>query len=95
MFAGGHERIASPAAAVGVHQIYASVPAGTRPPTGLSAADAISDAQKTTAKITRYLEEVGVDPAVWLNALETPPDKLYYLSPDELTKYKLATTVTP
>ena len=34
---------------------------------------------------------MGVDPALWLHALETPPDRLYYLSPEELTTYKLVT----
>jgi hypothetical protein len=58
----------------------------------------MSEAQKTTAVITRHLTTLGVDPALWLHALETPPDRLYYLSPDELTTYKLVTdleTATP
>ena len=53
----------------------------------------MSDAQKTTAAITRYLTDSGVEPALWLHALETPPDRLYYLSAVELTEYKLATAL--
>jgi hypothetical protein len=28
-----------------------------------------------------------------VHALETPPDRLYYLSPDELTGYRLVTAM--
>lgn len=90
VLAGGVVRKASEQAAIGVHQIYAALPAGQRP-TGLQAGDAMASAQRTTAAITRYLEITGVDPAVWLHALETPPDRLYYLTPEELVKYRLAT----
>lgn len=91
VLAGGAERHAAPGAAIGVHQIYATVKPGALP-AGLSAAgDAMSDAQKTTAVITRHLTAMGVDPALWLHALETPPDRLYYLKPDELLALKLIT----
>lgn len=93
VFAGGTERLATEGSAIGVHQIYASVTAETMPASLRAAGTAMSDAQRTTATITRYLTESGVDPALWLHALETPPDRLYYLSPDELRDYKLATTV--
>ena len=46
-----------------------------------------------TAEITRHLETMGVDPALWLHALETPPSQLYYLTPEELQTYRLATAV--
>lgn len=91
VFAGGSERRATAASAIGVHQIYASVNAETLPTSLAAAGAAMSDAQKTTAAITRYLTESGVDSALWLHALETPPNRLYYLSPEELTEYKLAT----
>jgi hypothetical protein len=94
VFAGGKERLASRAAAIGVHQIYAAVTPDALP-TGLKAAGAaMSDAQRTTATISRHLSTLGVDPALWLHALETPPDKLYYLSADELMALKLATRLT-
>lgn len=93
VFAGGAARQASGRAAIGVHQIYATIAPGDLP-SGLSAAgDAMSDAQKTTALITRHLSAMGVDPALWLHALETPPDRLYYLSPEELQALRLATEI--
>ena len=91
VFAGGTERLATAASAIGVHQIYATVEAESLPAGLRAAGEAMSDAQKTTAAITRYLTSSGVDPALWLHALETPPDRLYYLSAAEITEYKLAT----
>lgn len=91
ILSGGVTRQAADTAAIGVHQIYASVTAATMPASLRAAGAAMSDAQKTTASITRYLTESGVDPAIWLHALETPPDRLYYLSTQELLGYKLAT----
>jgi hypothetical protein len=90
-FAGGIERHATPRSAIGVHQIYAAVAAGQLPAGIRAAGDAMSEAQKTTAIITRHLTAMGIDPALWLHALETPPDRLYYLSPDELVDYRLVT----
>ena len=93
IFAGGTERLATATSAIGVHQIYASVSAESLPAGLRAAGEAMSDAQKTTATITRYLTESGVDPALWLHALETPPNRLYYLAPAELTEYRLATAL--
>jgi hypothetical protein len=94
-FAGGAERIATESSAIGVHQIYAAVNVAELPAGLRAAGEAMSDAQKTTAAITRHLTAMGVDAAVWLHALETPPDRLYYLSPAELTGYKLVTRMDP
>ncbi len=91
VLAGGTERRASPAAAIGVHQVYATVAAGELPAGLQAAGNAMSEAQKTTALVTRHLAAMDVDPALWLHALETPPDRLYYLSPDELQNYRLVT----
>lgn len=91
VLAAGSTRSAHPDAAIGVHQVYAQVAAGTVP-SGIDAAgNAMSDAQRTTALVTRHLHEMGVDTALWLHALETPPDRLYYLSPEELQRYRLVT----
>lgn len=91
IFASGAERIASHDAAIGVHQIYAAS-------LGEGAADAVAvagvamaDAQATTAQITRHLIKSGVDPAMWLHALDTPPDRLYYFSTEEMEALKLVT----
>lgn len=78
VFAGGETRTAGDRAMIGVHQIYSG--SGQT----ISADQALSDAQVTTARIARYLEQMGVDQALWLHALETPPDRLYYLTPEEM-----------
>lgn len=89
-FAGGRERHATPQSAIGVHQIYAAI-AGFTPTGADTAGNAMAAAQKATAAVTRHLTVMGVDPALWVHALETPPDRLYYLSPEELTTYRLVT----
>ena len=91
VLAAGSTRHAHPDAAIGVHQVYARFAAGTLPSGIEAAGNAMSDAQRTTALITRHLDAMGVDPALWLHALETPPDRLYYLSPEELAAYRLVT----
>ncbi len=88
-FAGGEMRSAGEKAAIGVHQFYAATLSQTAPE------QAMADAQATTARISRHLSEMGVDPALWLHALDTPPRALYYLSPDELAEYKLVTRGSP
>ena len=95
VFAGGSERVASPTAAIAVHQIYAATPADSTLASRLAAAgSAMSDAQSMTAEISRYLLDMGVDGEVWLRALETPPDRLSYFSPADLTRLKLATRLS-
>lgn len=86
VFSGGKERIADKGAAIGVHQVSLW---GTTEPLG--AGQAASSAQAATAEVTRHLTAMGVDPAVWLHALETPPQQLYYLDEAELLQYRLAT----
>lgn len=87
VLAGGAERTVGAAAAIGVHQVY--VPQNVL---GAQAnpAQSLSDAQVTTAAINRYLDEMGIDTKLWLHALETPPDRLYFLTADELDSYALA-----
>jgi len=85
VLAGGAERHVGERAAIGLHQFYAIGAPGTAPE------QAMADAQMTTARISRLLIELDVDPALWLHALDTPPRALYYLSADELRKYRLVT----
>lgn len=85
IFAGGEKRIAEEGAAIGVHQFF-SFGEDTR-----STNEAISGTQSTTARITRHLETMEVDPQLWVHALETPPQQLYYFSQQELEKFKLVT----
>lgn len=93
IFAAGKTRRASPEAAIGVHQIYAATMAGAAPPGANATALAMSDAQSLTARIITGLSRSGVDPALWLHALETPPQRLYYLSPSEMLGLNLVTTM--
>jgi hypothetical protein len=91
IFASGATRIASNEAAIGVHQIYAAA-LSSDPQSALRVAGtAMSDAQSTTATIIGHLTEAGVDPALWLHALETPPDRLYYFTPEEMQRLRLVT----
>ena len=92
IFAAGTTRQASPQAAIGVHQIYAAALAGAPQDNARMAGLAMSDAQTITARIMASLTRSGVDPALWLHALETPPDQLYYFSPEEMDRLKLVTT---
>ncbi len=85
LLAGGLTRTAGNKAAIGVHQFYAGSQTQTGP------AQAMSDAQATTARISRHLAVMDVDPALWLHALDTPPQALYYFSTEELAKYRLVT----
>ena len=34
---------------------------------------------------------MGVDPALWIHAMETPPARMYFLSNAELPAFRLAT----
>lgn len=91
IFASGTERLASADSAIGVHQIYAASLGETARDAIAVAGIAMSDAQSTTAEITRHLTKSGVDPALWLHALDTPPDRLYYFSAEEMQRLKLVT----
>lgn len=91
VLAGGVERLASAEAGIGVHQIYAAEMPDAAADGLRSSRRAMSDAQATTARIGRYLDEMGIAPTLWMHALETPPNRLYYFSPDELVDLKLVT----
>jgi hypothetical protein len=86
MFAGGVERIAGPKAAIGVHQVSALTAAPNA-----NMADGMSSAQRVSAEVQRYLRDMGVDGQVWVHAMETPANELFYFKPDELLSLKLAT----
>ena len=85
VFAGGVERRAGPKAALGVHQVSALGQ-------GLSNDDGMNSAQQISAICQKYLREMGIDLGVWVHAMETPRDELYYFKPDELLSLKLATS---
>lgn len=85
IFAGGVERRAEASAAIGVHQVAAL--GGD----ALSAASALQNGQQISAQCQQYLHDMGVDLEVWVYAMETPNDRLYYFRPEELLTLKLAT----
>jgi len=90
VFAGGVTRTAEKGAFVGVHQVIA-LPAGGA---ALATADdraSFDLAQKISAECQRHLVEMGVDPRVWIHAMETPPDKIFYFTSEELEQFKLVT----
>lgn len=91
LFAGGSKRLAGTQAAIGVHQFF--VTQMQKDERRIDAAEAMSDAQITTARISRHLQDMGIDPALWLHAMDTPPQSLYYFSPKELASYRLVTGV--
>ncbi|SEQ25328.1 hypothetical protein SAMN05428969_2415 [Devosia sp. YR412] len=91
IFASGASRLASRDAAIGVHQIYAAALSGDAQNALRVAGSAMSGAQSTTGEIISHLTKTGVDPALWLHALETPPERLYYFNPEEMTRLKLVT----
>jgi hypothetical protein len=86
IFAGGVERRAGEKAAIGVHQVFAA-------PGSVVAANAngMEQAQRLSAQCQKYLRDMGVDLGVWVHAMETPKDELFYFKPDELLSLKLAT----
>jgi hypothetical protein len=66
-----------------VHQVFS--------PTDDPAANNMDQAQRISAGCQKYLVEMGVDPRLWIHAMETPKAELYRLKPDELLALKLAT----
>jgi hypothetical protein len=88
VFAGGIERRAGEKAAIGVHQVFA-MPKGASAAGGL--ADGMDNAQRISAECQRYLRDMGIDLEVWVHAMETPKEQLYYFNADELARLKLAT----
>lgn len=85
VFAGGVGRTAEKDAVVGVHQVFDG--GGNRP----TAEQAMSAAQSITARVARHLDAMGISAGLWINALETPPDRLYYLTAKEMADFKLTT----
>jgi hypothetical protein len=85
VFAGGIERRAQANAAIGVHEVAA---VGNE---SMSAAAGLQHGQQISAECQQYLRDMGIDLEVWVHAVETPNDRLYYFRPDELLALKLAT----
>jgi hypothetical protein len=86
VFAGGVERRAGAKTAIGVHQVFAMAQAGAPAPR-----DQMSDAQRISARCQRYLSEMGIDLQVWVHAMDTPKDRLFVFTPEELKTFRLVT----
>ena len=84
---GGVDRQISRKAWVGLHQ------ASVRETTYLPFRIAISDIQTLQGEVMRHTEGMGVDPSVHIHALSTPPEDVYYLVPDQLEAYRVATVL--
>lgn len=82
LLAGGLHREIDPEASVGVHQHYFGENSL------LPAFIAVEDIQRGQSEVMTYLDEMGIDPLVMRHALATPPDELYLLLPEELTRYR-------
>jgi hypothetical protein len=87
VFAGGVKRIARANAAIGVHEVAA---VGGEI---LSGSAGLQHGQQISAECQQYLHDMGIDLEVWVHAMETPNDQLYYFRSDELLALKLATDV--
>ncbi len=88
ILAAGVKRTAEPGAAIGVHQVFAAPqPGGPH----LDGAEGMAQAQRVSAEAQRHLVSMGVDPRVWISAMETPPQEMFYFTPEELRELKLAT----
>jgi hypothetical protein len=85
VFAGGAERRAGDKAVIGVHQAFSPGDPG------FDGARGMAEAQRISAECQKYLAEMGVDLLLWVHAMETPKDQLYFLKPDEMLSLKLAT----
>ena len=85
VFAGGTERRAGDKAVIGVHQAFSPGDPG------FDGARGMAEAQRISAECQEYLAEMGVDLKLWVHAMETPKDQLYFLKPDEMLSLKLAT----
>lgn len=88
ILAAGTERVVARGARVGVHQHYFGEN------TLLPAFTAVADIQRGQGAVMHYLDEMGVDPMLMADGLLTPPDEIYLLLPEELTRFRLATELT-
>ena len=85
MLFAGVERIISKDGWIGMHQAYLGEN------TFLTSRDTAYTVQATQAKVMSFIAEMGVDPLVLSHAMATPPEDIYYLLPEQITDYKVAT----
>jgi hypothetical protein len=87
VLAGGTGREAGEGAWIGVHQVYA---AGETPSGAIRDLDrSIAEIQATSAACQQLLLDMGVDPQLWIKAMQTPAAELYVLTKDELASFRM------
>lgn len=87
VLSGGLTRKAGEGAWVGVHQVYAV--SGAEPGLSSTIDRSIAEIQSTTAECQELLVDMGVDPALWIKAMQTPAASLYVLTEQELAAFRL------
>ncbi|SLN19497.1 hypothetical protein [Roseisalinus antarcticus] len=85
MLAAGVRRQVAEGAMVGVHQHFFGENIA------LPAFLAVEDIQRGQGEVMAYLAEMGIDPLLMQPALVTPPDEIYLLTAEELSRYGLVT----
>jgi hypothetical protein len=85
IFVGGVKRVAGAHSIIGVHQVFAPDPAEA------ARHDTMSEAQRVSARCQRYLADMGVDLKMWVNAMETPKDRLFIFPANELRELNIVT----
>ncbi len=87
ILAGGVARIVSLQGIVGLHQHYYDQPRL------IPVVFAVESIQRGQGETMQHLIDMGVDPALMLYSLNTPPDQIYALVEDELTSTGIATQI--
>ncbi|MEM7547550.1 MAG: hypothetical protein AAF367_18635 [Pseudomonadota bacterium] len=81
----GTARYVARTAWIGMHQSYlADV-------TAVTTRRAVAEVQHIQGEVIAFAREAGVDAGVHALALQTPPEDVYFLVPDELEEYRVAT----
>ncbi len=89
LLAAGIERVVPDDASVGVHQHFFGES------TFLPAFIAVEDIQRGQGEVMSYLNDMGIDPLVMQHALVTPPNEIYVLLPEELSRYGFVRKAAP
>lgn len=82
---GGVERRISRDAWIGMHQSFLG------DVSLVTTRRAVSEVQRLQGEVIAFTREAGVDPGVHVHALTTPPEDVYFLLPEQLEEYKVAT----
>ena len=87
ILAGGEERVVSLRGIVGMHQHY------YEQPRLIPVVFAVEGIQKGQGETMQHLIDMGVDPALMLYSLNTPPEEIYALVEEELVDTRISTEI--